>query len=67
MEETGLKVRNIRFFTVTNDVMLVEGKHYITLLMVCVREDGNDQPRVMEPDKCEKLGMGVLGGFVEVG
>ena len=54
LEETGLKVRNVRFLTATNDYMPQDNKHYITMFMVCVREDNEDQPKVLEPDKCEK-------------
>jgi 8-oxo-dGTP diphosphatase len=53
LEETGLKVKNIRFLTATNDVMKKDNKHYITMFMVCERVDEEDEARVMEPDKCE--------------
>jgi 8-oxo-dGTP diphosphatase len=52
-EETGLNVTNVRFFTATNDIMQADGKHYVTLFMVCVRENDSDLPQVLEPDKCE--------------
>jgi 8-oxo-dGTP diphosphatase len=29
-----------------------EGKHYVTLFIVCVREE-RKEPRVLEKDKCE--------------
>jgi 8-oxo-dGTP diphosphatase len=51
-EETGLDVSNIRFLTATNDYMPADGKHYITLFMVCVRRHDSDLPRVLEPHKC---------------
>ena len=53
MEETGLKISNLRFLTATNDYMPTEGKHYITLYVVCSRDDENDEPQVLEPYKCE--------------
>ena len=53
LEETGLKIANIRFLTATNDYMPAENKHYVTLFMVGVRENENDVPRVLEPEKCE--------------
>jgi 8-oxo-dGTP diphosphatase len=53
MEETGMKVTNIRFLTATNDLMEIENKHYITLLVVCERENADAQPQIMEIDKCE--------------
>lgn len=52
-EETGLKVRNISFLTTTNDVMRNDGRHYVTVFMVCVRDDDTQEPEVMEVDKCE--------------
>ncbi|EXU95886.1 NUDIX domain protein [Metarhizium robertsii] len=52
LEETGLKVSDIRFLTATNDFMPEDTKHYITLFHVCVREN-DDEPRLLEPDKCE--------------
>ena len=53
LEETGIRISNVRFLTATNDPMLAENKHYVTLFMVCVREDEGEEPRVLEPDKCE--------------
>lgn len=53
LEETGLKVTNIRFLTATNDYMPMDNKHYITMFTVCVREDDGDVPQVLEPEKCE--------------
>jgi 8-oxo-dGTP diphosphatase len=53
-EETGLKVKNIRYLTATNDIMKADNKHYITLFMVCVREDDSQEAEVLEPDKCEE-------------
>jgi 8-oxo-dGTP diphosphatase len=53
LEETGLKVKNIRFLTATNDILKKDKKHYITMFMVCERANEKDEARVMEPDKCE--------------
>ena len=53
MEETGLKVVNLRFLTTTNDIMQANHKHYITMFMVGTRENDKDQPQVVEPEKCE--------------
>ena len=53
LEETGLKVKDMRFLTTTNDFMPDAGRHYVTLFMVCVREDDAQEAKVMEPDKCE--------------
>lgn len=52
-EETGLKVKNIEFLTATNDVMESDGRHYVTVFMVCEREDETQEAVVMEVDKCE--------------
>jgi len=35
LEETGLNVGHFRFLTATNDIMLAEGKHYVTLFVGC--------------------------------
>jgi 8-oxo-dGTP diphosphatase len=53
LEETGLDIAEPKFLTATNDYMPTEGKHYITLFMVCVRKSENDVPDVLEPHKCE--------------
>lgn len=52
LEETGLEVKNVRFLTATNSVMQSEGKHYVTLFVVCERVDQRQQARVMEVEKC---------------
>jgi len=51
-EETGLKVKNIRFATTTNDIFEKENKHYITIFMLADYDFG--EVRIMEPEKCEK-------------
>lgn len=59
LEETGLQLcdRNntgvpVKFLTATNDIMPADHKHYITMFMVSARRSGDDQPRLMEPEKC---------------
>jgi 8-oxo-dGTP diphosphatase len=52
MEETGLKIKNIRFSTATNDFFEKENKHYITIFMLADYNSG--EVKVMELDKCEK-------------
>ncbi|KAK4231681.1 Nudix hydrolase 1 [Podospora fimiseda] len=52
LEETGLVVKAERFFAATNDVF-EEGKHYITLFILCKRVDESAEPEVLEPHKCE--------------
>ena len=48
LEETGLKVRKLKFVAVTNDIFNSE-THYITIFMVCYWKSGKE--RVMESDK----------------
>jgi 8-oxo-dGTP diphosphatase len=54
LEETGLKVKNIRIGTFTNDIFEKEGKHYITLFMLSDYDPSSGEPKVMELEKCEK-------------
>ncbi|KAL8798835.1 MAG: hypothetical protein Q9200_007687 [Gallowayella weberi] len=53
LEETGLKVTNVKFLTATNDFMPNDNKHYITLFMVGVRENDGEEPQILEAHKCE--------------
>ncbi len=52
LEETGLRIRNLRRSGFTNDFFEKEGKHYITVFLAAEWESG--EARVMEPEKCEK-------------
>lgn len=52
MEETGIKIKNLRSGPYTNDLFEKEDKHYITLFIIADYESG--EVRLMEPDKCEK-------------
>lgn len=52
-EETGLAITQPRFLTTTNDHMVDEGKHYVTLFMVAERHNEQDKAQVLEPNKCE--------------
>ncbi|KAJ3999255.1 NUDIX hydrolase domain-like protein [Lentinula boryana] len=54
LEETNLKIQNIRFLTATNDVMVTEGKHYVTIWVACEMVDVQAAPENLEPEKCEK-------------
>lgn len=49
-EETSLKVKNIHFKAITNDLFKKENKHYITIFMSCDFAGGT--LKIMEPDKC---------------
>ncbi|KAI1355322.1 NUDIX hydrolase domain-like protein [Xylaria sp. FL0043] len=53
LEETALRVKGVKTVAVTNDVFDAASKHYITIFVQCVMEDANDQPKTMEPNKCE--------------
>lgn len=49
LEETGMKIKNIRFITTTNDFFEKEKKHYVTIF---VRADwASGEPQIMEPNK----------------
>jgi len=52
MEETGIRIKNVRFATATNDFFEKENKHYITIFMLA--DYGGGDVKVMEPDKCER-------------
>jgi 8-oxo-dGTP diphosphatase len=52
MEEAGISIKNIKFFTATNDIMKEDDKHYITIFVTCELDKG--VPKVMEPERCEK-------------
>lgn len=45
LEETNLKIRDVRYLTATNEVFEAERKHYITIFMGSVCEEGA-QPKV---------------------
>jgi 8-oxo-dGTP diphosphatase len=48
LEETGLQVKedSVRFLTATNDIMLSEHKHYVTIFMACRPESEDPEPKV---------------------
>ena len=48
-EETGLKIKNVRFGAVTNDVFEAEDKHYVTIWVLSDWESGTEE--ITEPDK----------------
>ena len=49
-EETGLRIKNVRFGAVTNDFFPEENKHYVTIWMLSDYESG--QEYITEPEKC---------------
>lgn len=48
-EEVNIKITNIRFAGVTNDIFEDENKHYITIWMLSDWKSGKE--KIMEPDK----------------
>lgn len=52
LEEAGIKIKNLRFAAVTNDIHETERKHYITVFFACDYDSG--QVNVMEPETCEE-------------
>jgi 8-oxo-dGTP diphosphatase len=50
MEETGIKIKNLRFLGITNDFFKKENKHYITIAVIADYESGT--VKIMEPNKC---------------
>lgn len=46
LEETGLRVGDVKFITATNDIM-GEGKHYITIFVECVIVGQDKEPEVL--------------------
>ncbi|CAG8421722.1 unnamed protein product [Penicillium salamii] len=53
LEETGLDIRGLRYLNATNSVFQAENKHYITIFIGAVCEEGAE-PKLLEPEKCEK-------------
>jgi 8-oxo-dGTP diphosphatase len=49
-EETGLKIKNIKFLRLAN-VTKYEGKHYIDIALMA--EWGSGEPQLLEPEKAE--------------
>jgi len=54
MEETGIRIKNLRLGPYTNDIFKKEAKHYITIFVVA--DYGSGEVRIMEPEKCEQWG-----------
>ena len=54
MEETGLVVSDIELISVADEMRYIDtdGKHYLNIGVKVNAVDG--EPKVMEPDKCEK-------------
>jgi 8-oxo-dGTP diphosphatase len=52
-EETGLDIDIIRLVSITNDYMPEYNKHFVTLGFLARTKGSNQQPQLLEPDKCE--------------
>lgn len=52
LEETNLKIKNIRFITYTNDLFKDTRRHYLNLHFIADYDSG--ELKNMEPEKCEK-------------
>jgi 8-oxo-dGTP diphosphatase len=50
LEETGVRIKNIRFGALTNDYFEKEGKHYVTVWMLSDYDSG--EAAILEPAKC---------------
>ncbi len=53
-EETGIEVKNIQYLTTTNDRFRKEGKHYITIFMLCDYAAG--EATIREPERSTDIG-----------
>jgi len=53
VEEVGIKIKNLRFIDITNDIYRNINKHYITVFFCADYLSG--VPRVMEPEKCREV------------
>ena len=51
-EETGIRLKNVRYGPYTNDIFDREAKHYVTLFVLADYDTG--VPTVREPHKCEE-------------
>jgi 8-oxo-dGTP diphosphatase len=49
-EESGLKIKNLNFAGLTNDIFPEAGKHYVTIFIIADHDYGD--PEIMEPEKC---------------
>lgn len=53
LEETGLEIHNLELAHVSNDIMMKEQKHYITIFMTGECVDLKAIAQNLEPHKCE--------------
>ncbi|POG81902.1 NUDIX hydrolase domain-like protein [Rhizophagus irregularis DAOM 181602=DAOM 197198] len=77
LEETNLEIKNIKYQTVTNEIMHNENKHYVSIYMKAEVVDENVEPahklimkaciKVMEPNKTECLEWVTWSEFIKGG
>lgn len=53
LEETNLRITNVRLAGVTNDLFPEDEKHFITLWLLSDYEGG--EAKIMEPEKCTAM------------
>ena len=51
LEETGVRIKNMRLGPYTNDIFEKEDKHYVTLFVIAEHKSGI--PELKEPQKCD--------------
>ncbi len=54
LEESGIKISNLRYLATTEDVHVEEGLHFITIFMLANWESG--EPRILEPHRIAEWG-----------
>jgi 8-oxo-dGTP diphosphatase len=52
-EEMNVKIVNLKFAHVSNNIMSEESRHYITIFMTGEMADKNQHPINREPEKCQ--------------
>ncbi len=48
-EETGVKLKNIRFLAATNDIFISDNKHFVSIWMQA--DWAANEPQILEPEK----------------
>ncbi len=50
LEEAGICIKNVKFYSITNDIFEAEGKHYVTIFLTSECNESDDAI-VKEPEK----------------
>ena len=53
LEETNIKIKNIKIYKITNDLFKKEDKHYVTIWVTSEYESG--EIKINEPDKFTQI------------